>query len=201
MIMEIVIASRNKKKIRELEALISKYIEGVKLLSLDDVGLYEDVEEDGNSFEENALIKARYAARSGKISVGDDSGLCVNALGGAPGIYSARYAGEHGNDEANNRKLLFELSDKGDKSAYFVSAVACVLPDGREFVTEGRANGEITENASGNGGFGYDPIFYCPELGKTFADLSADEKNAISHRGKAIENFSKKLLEITKDKD
>lgn len=201
MIMEIVIASRNKKKIRELEALISKYIEGVKLLSLDDVGLYEDVEEDGSSFEENALIKARYAARSGKISVGDDSGLCVNALGGAPGIYSARYAGEHGNDEANNRKLLFELSDKGDKSAYFVSAVACVLPDGREFVTEGRANGEITENASGNGGFGYDPIFYCPELGKTFADLSADEKNAISHRGKAIENFSKKLLEITKDKD
>lgn len=201
MIMEIVIASRNKKKIRELEALISKYIEGVKLLSLDDVGLYEDVEEDGSSFEENALIKARYAARSGKISVGDDSGLCVNALGGAPGIYSARYAGEHGNDEANNRKLLFELSDKGDKSAYFVSAVACVLPDGSEFVTEGRANGEITENASGNGGFGYDPIFYCPELGKTFADLSADEKNAISHRGKAIENFSKKLLEITKDKD
>ena len=201
MIMEIVIASRNKKKIRELEALISKYIEGVKLLSLDDVGLYEDVEEDGSSFEENALIKARYAARSGKISVGDDSGLCVNALGGAPGIYSARYAGEHGNDEANNRKLLFELSDKGDKSAYFVSAVACVLPDGREFVTEGRANGEITENASGNGGFGYDPIFYCPELGKTFADLSSDEKNAISHRGKAIENFSKKLLEITKDKD
>ena len=82
-----------------------------------------------------------------------------------------------------------------------MSAVACVLPDGREFVTEGRANGEITENASGNGGFGYDPIFYCPELGKTFADLSSDEKNAISHRGKAIENFSKKLLEITKDKD
>ena len=199
--MEIVIASRNKKKISELEALIAKYIGEVKLLSLDDVGLYDDVEEDGVTFEENALIKARYAAVSGKISVGDDSGLCVNALGGAPGIYSARYAGEHGNDEANNQKLLADLSDKSDKSAYFVSTIACVLPDGREFVTEGRANGEITENASGNGGFGYDPIFYVPELGKTFADLSAEEKNAVSHRGKAIENFSKKLLEMIKDKE
>jgi len=194
--MDIVIASRNKKKITELEALIAKYIDGAKLLSLDDVGLYEDIVENGTTFEENALIKARYASASGKISVGDDSGLCVNALGGAPGIYSARYAGEHGNDEANNAKLLSDLSDKLDKSAYFVSTIACVLPDGREFVVEGRANGEITANASGNGGFGYDPIFYSTELGKTFADLSADGKNAVSHRGKAVENFAKKLLEL-----
>ena len=195
--MEIVIASRNKHKISELEALLSEYIEGVKLLSLNDVGLFEDVEEDGASFEENAFIKARYAAKSGKISVGDDSGLCVNALDGAPGIFSARYAGEHGNDAANNAKLLADLEGKDDKSASFVCAFACVMPDGREFAVEGRANGVITHNASGNGGFGYDPLFYVPELGKTFADLAPEEKNAISHRGKAVEAFAKKLCEYT----
>ena len=194
--MEIVIASRNKHKISELEALLLKYVDNVKLLSLNDVGLYEDVEEDGTTFEENAFIKARYAARSGKISVGDDSGLCVNVLDGAPGIYSARYAGEHGNDAANNAKLLSELVDKEDKSASFVCAFACVMPDGREFAVLGKADGVITDKASGNGGFGYDPIFYLPELGKTFADLSAEEKNAISHRGRAIEAFAKKLGEF-----
>ena len=194
--MEIVIASRNKHKISELEALLSKYVENVKLLSLNDVGLFEDVEEDGNSCEENAFIKAKYAAKSGKISVGDDSGLCVDALDGAPGIFSARYAGEHGNDAANNQKLLSELADKEDKSASFVCAFACVLPDGREFAVEGRAFGVITDKASGNGGFGYDPIFFLPELGKTFADLSAEEKNAISHRGRAGEAFAKRLCEF-----
>ena len=194
--MEIVIASRNKHKISELEALLSKYVKDVKLLSLDDVELFEDIEEDGQSFEENAFIKARYAAKSGKISVGDDSGLCVNALDGAPGIYSARYAGEHGNDTANNAKLLDDLKDKEDKSASFVCAFACVLPDGREFSVEGRANGVIIEKASGSGGFGYDPIFYLPDMGKTFADISADEKNAISHRGHAVEAFARKLKEL-----
>lgn len=194
--MEIVIASRNKHKISELEALLSKFIDGVKLLSLDDVGFEGDIEEDGASFEENALIKARAAATSGKISVGDDSGLCVNALDGAPGIYSARYAGDHGNDAANNAKLLAELKDKSDKSAAFVCTIACVLPDGREFTVEGRAEGVIIEKASGNGGFGYDPIFYYTPLSKTFADLSADEKNSISHRGRAVEAFALKLKEI-----
>ena len=197
--MEIVIASRNKHKISELEALLAKYIDGVKLLSLDDVGIYEDIEENGTTFFENALIKARAAARSGKISVGDDSGLCVNALDGAPGIFSARYAGEHGNDEANNQKLLLELRDKEDKSASFVCAIACVLSDGREFSVEGRADGLIIEKASGKGGFGYDPIFYYPPLDKTFADISADEKNSISHRGRAVEAFAKKRCEIIKD--
>ncbi len=194
--MEIVIASRNKHKISELEALLSKFIDGVKLLSLDDVGFEGDIEEDGLTFEENAFIKARAAATSGKISVGDDSGLCVYALDGAPGIYSARYAGTHGDDAANNAKLLKVLTDKEDKSAAFVCTIACVLPDGREFSVEGRAEGVITENASGNGGFGYDPIFYYPPLEKTFADLSAEEKNSISHRGLAVEAFARKLKEI-----
>jgi XTP/dITP diphosphohydrolase len=194
--MEIVSASRNKHKISELQALLSKHVEGVKLLSLDDVGLYDDVEENGSTFEENAFIKADYAARSGKISVGDDSGLCVNALDCAPGIYSARYAGDHGNDAANNAKLLCDLADKKDKSAYFMCTFACVLPDGRRFAVEGRAEGVIIDKASGSGGFGYDPIFFVPELGKTFADLTAEEKNAVSHRGKAVEAFAAKLSEI-----
>ena len=193
--MEIVIASRNKHKITELEALLSTYIDGVKLLSLDDVGLFEDVEENGRNFEENAFIKARYAAKSGKISIGDDSGLCVDSLGGAPGIFSARYAGEHGNDAANNAKLLDDLKDKADKSASFICTIACVMPDGTEFSAEGRADGVITDKASGKGGFGYDPIFLLPELGKTFADLTAEEKNAISHRGRAVKAFAERLCE------
>lgn len=191
--MEIVIASRNKHKIMELEALLSKYIEGVRLFSLDDVGFFGEIEEDGKTFSENALIKARAAAKSGKIGVGDDSGLCANALDGAPGIYSARYAGEHGNDEANNDKLLSELSDKEDKSAAFVCAIACVMPDGREFAIEGRANGKIIDKRCGKGGFGYDPIFFYEPLGKTFAELTPEEKNAVSHRGVAVKVFAEEL--------
>ena len=194
--MEIVIASRNKHKIEELEALLSKYVAGVKLLSLDDVGIVGDIEENGTTFSENALIKARAAASSGKIGVGDDSGLCVNALDGAPGIFSARFAGEHGNDAANNEKLLRDLSDKSDRSAAFVCAIACVMPDGREITVEGRAEGTILHSASGNNGFGYDPLFYYPPLDKTFASLSPEEKNGISHRARAVEAFAKELAKI-----
>ena len=113
--MKIVLASRNKKKKAELQTLLSQYIDGIEILSLDDVGIYGEIEEDGATFEENALIKARTAAGSGYIGVGDDSGLEVDALGGAPGVYSARYAGEHGDDEANNDLLLKNLEDKSEK--------------------------------------------------------------------------------------
>lgn len=197
--MEIVIASRNQHKIGELEALLSKYVKGVRLLSLDDAGIVGEIEEDGTTFAENALIKARAAAASGKIGVGDDSGLCVNALDGAPGIFSARFAGEHGNDAANNERLLRELSDKTDRSAAFVCAIACVFPDGTEFVVEGSAEGRILHRASGKNGFGYDPLFYYQPLEKTFAELSAEEKNQISHRARAVEAFAARLTEFVKD--
>ena len=190
--MKIVLASRNKHKIAEWQATLGKYIDGVEILSLDEVGIFDEIEEDGETFEKNALIKARAAAKSGYIGVGEDSGLSVNALDGAPGIYSARYAGEHGNDKANNALLLENLSGKTDRSASFVCTIACVYPDnidgGEIFV--GKTDGVIIDEYRGEGGFGYDPIFYVEEMKKTFAEMSGDEKNAISHRGKAIEFFA-----------
>ena len=194
--MKIVLASRNKKKIKELETLLSEYIEGIEILSLDDVGIYGEIEEDGESFAENALIKASAAARSGYIGIGDDSGLEVDALGGAPGIYSARYAGEHGNDAANNALLLKNLEGAENRSARFVCAIACVFPDGAEPISViGTAEGEMISEYRGEGGFGYDPLFYFPPLDKTFAELTAEEKNKISHRSCAIRLFAEALRE------
>ena len=194
--MKIVLASRNKKKIKELETLLSEYIEGIEMLSLDDVGIYGEIEEDGESFAENALIKASAAARSGYIGIGDDSGLEVDALGGAPGIYSARYAGEHGNDAANNALLLKNLEGVENRRARFVCAIACVFPDGSEPISVfGTAEGEMISEYRGEGGFGYDPLFYFPPLDKTFAELTAEEKNKISHRSCAIRLFAEALRE------
>ena len=190
--MKIVLASRNKHKIGELQALLSKHVPEVEVLSLDDVGFEGDIVEDGHSFEENALIKARAAASTGYIGLGDDSGLAVRALDGAPGIYSARYAGEHGDDEANNRLLLENLKDKTDRYAEFVCAITCVFPDNMEkghfFV--GKTGGVIIDEYRGEGGFGYDPLFFYEPMGKTFAEMTSEEKNSISHRGKAIELLS-----------
>ncbi len=192
--MKIVLASRNKKKIAELQSLLGEYIEGVEILSLDDVGICGEIEENGSSFSENALIKARTAATSGYIGVGDDSGLEVTALGGAPGIYSARYAGEHGDDEANNELLLKNLDGALDRSARFVCALACVFPDGEDSIcVMGEACGEILPEYKGTGGFGYDPLFYFPPLSKTFGELTAEEKNKISHRSNAIKKLACEL--------
>lgn len=195
--MKIVLASRNKHKIEEWQATLKKYIDGVEILSLDDVGIFGEIEEDGKTFEENALIKARVAASSGYIGIGEDSGLEVTALGGEPGIYSARYAGEHGNDQANNELLLENLKDKPDRSAKFVCAIGCVCPDDNSEETfRGETAGVIIEEYRGNGGFGYDPLFLYEPFGKTFSELSGEEKNSISHRGKAIELFAKRLAEL-----
>ena len=195
--MKIVLASRNAHKIKELQTLLSKNIEGIEILSLDDVGIIDDIEENGATYEENALIKAKAAAKSGYIGVGDDSGLSVRALGGAPGVFSARYAGVHGDNDANNAVLLKNLEGESDRFAEFVCTIACVFPDGREpIVVEGRTAGVIIDTLQGDGGFGYDPLFFYEPYGKTFAQLSVDEKNAISHRGKAIEAFAKELKKI-----
>jgi len=186
--MKIVLASRNAKKIKELRELLEANSPDVEILSLDDVGIFGEIEENGATFEENAYIKAYTAAKSGYIGVGDDSGLMVNALGGAPGVYSARYAGEHGDDEANNAFLLKNLSDKDDRSAKFVSVVACVFPENMEdpHLFRGETAGVILDEYRGEGGFGYDPLFYIEDMGKTYAEMTADEKNSISHRGKAM---------------
>ncbi len=152
----------------------------------DELGFTDDVEENGKTFEENALIKARSVWKEGYLSIADDSGLCVNALGDAPGIFSARYAGEPTDSQKNNEKLLCELKNKNDRSAYFVCAIACKMPDGDEFTVRGTVNGIILESSAGNGGFGYDPLFYFPALEKTFAQLTSEEKNQVSHRGNAL---------------
>lgn len=200
--MKIVLASRNKKKIEELRALLCEEIENIEILSLDDIGYVGDIEENGTTFEENALIKARVAATSRFIGVADDSGLSVDALGGDPGVYSARYAakchfaGDH-DDEGNNQCLLHNLRDVPDneRGGAYVCAVACVFPDGREFVVRGEARGILLREYHGTGGFGYDPLFFFPQFGKTFAEVTPSEKHSVSHRGKAIRAFAKKLKE------
>jgi len=201
--MKIVLASRNQKKIGELRTLLSEGFPEVEILSLDDIGFEGDIEEDGDTFEENALIKARVAARSGYIGVADDSGLSVDALGGEPGVYSARYAarcnfaGDH-DDEGNNQCLLYNLRNVADedRTGAYVCAIACVLPDGREFTVRGESRGRILREYHGSGGFGYDPLFYFDQFGKTFAEVSAAEKHSVSHRGVAIRRFTEKLKEM-----
>lgn len=197
--MKLVLASKNRKKISELQALLKESFPDVELLSLDDVGFVGEIEENGTTFEENALIKARVAASYGEIGVGDDSGLSVDALGGEPGIFSARYAAICGfgsaHDADNNRCLLEKLADCPDekRTASFVTAIACVFPDGREFTVRGSVEGKILREYRGNCGFGYDPLFYYEPLDKTFAELTPEEKNAISHRGRAIRLFANEL--------
>lgn len=200
--MKIVLASRNQKKIKELRTILSETFSDLTILSLDDVGILGEIEEDGDTFEKNALIKARAAAASGYIGIGDDSGLEVDALGGEPGVYSARYAGRCGyaeehDDEANNDCLLDKLADvpTGARGGAFVCAIGCVFPDGEEFTVRGEVRGEILFARAGEGGFGYDPLFYYPPFEKTFAELSAEEKHSVSHRGRAIAKLAQRLLE------
>lgn len=193
--MKIVLASRNRHKIAELETMLRGYLPEVELLSLDEVGITEEIEENGSTFEENALIKAKAAAKSGYIGVGDDSGLTVEALGGAPGIYSARYAGGHGDDEANRQLLLHNLAGIADRRAAFVCAIACVFPDGREpIVVTGRCDGKILYQEEGSGGFGYDSLFCYEEYDHSFAAVTQEQKDAVSHRARAISRFAEEFV-------
>lgn len=187
---ELILASNNAHKVEEIKSILDDY----KILTLKDIGYYEDIIEDGTTFEENALIKARTIAKySGKVAIADDSGLSVALLDGRPGIYSARYSKEQ-TDEKNIEKVLLELN--GEKSeAKFVSVIALVRPDGSEITFRGECHGEIIFEKRGNNGFGYDPIFYVPSLEKTFAELTPEQKNSISHRKESLEKFSKYLKE------
>jgi XTP/dITP diphosphohydrolase len=193
--MNIVLASRNRKKTHELETFLYRISSDIKILSLDDIGYISDIIEDGATFAENSLIKARVPAKLGYIGIADDSGLEVDALGGKPGVYSARYSGERATDEDNNRKLLDELRNipYEKRTARFRTVVTCAMPDGSYFQADGVCEGRILCAPSGDGGFGYDPLFYYEPLGKTFAALLEEEKNIVSHRGRAMQSFLEKL--------
>lgn len=191
-----ILASNNAHKAAELRAILTDL--GVETLTLRESGFVSDPEENGTTFAENAYIKAKALHEvSGEAVIADDSGLAVDALDGAPGVYSARYAGEGADDAANNEKLLCALAQvpAGARSAAFVSAICCILADGRVITAEGRCEGEVLFAPSGEGGFGYDPLFYVPASGKTFADMSEAEKNAVSHRAVALRAFADRFRE------
>lgn len=194
--MKIIAATTNKGKIREFQEILGGL--GYKIVSMHDEGIDVEIEETGASFADNALIKARAVALLCDCPViSDDSGLCVDALDGAPGIYSARFAGEGANDADRNKKLLSLMEGKENRKAHYVASVAMIFPDGREFSAEGTVDGEIMTEEHGTGGFGYDPLFMCTEIGKCFGLASPEEKNEVSHRGRAL----KKLYEALKEQD
>ena len=189
----LIVASNNANKLKEFEAILGgRY----RIVSMREAGIVADIEENGTTFEENALIKAEYVAKAtGCASIADDSGLEVDALGGAPGVYSARYCGRHGDDEANNDLLLANLKDvPAPRTGRYVAAIALVRPGQAPIVRRGTCDGEILFERRGNGGFGYDPLFLC-ETGETFAEVSAETKNAISHRKRGIEAVLRALEE------
>ncbi|MBE6939856.1 MAG: XTP/dITP diphosphatase [Ruminococcaceae bacterium] len=194
--MKLVLASQNKGKLKEMQAILNEL--GVEVVLQSDLGLSVDVEETGTTFAENSRLKAQAVMEaSGLPAIADDSGLCVDALNGAPGVYSARYGGVEG-DVARYQLLLQNLRGAMSRTAHFQTAIVCCFPNGDVLETEGRCDGTIAYAPQGEGGFGYDPIFFVPSMRKTFAQLTAEEKNTISHRGVALRAFAgelKKYLE------
>lgn len=195
--MKLVLASKNQKKLVEMRDILSHM--GVEVCLQSDVGVDVDVEETGTTFEENSLLKARAVMEaSGLPAIADDSGLCVDALNGAPGVYSARYGGPELDDTGRYRLLLENLRGQTPRTAKFVSVITCCFPNGDVITARGECPGTIAFAPMGEGGFGYDPVFFIPGLKKTFAQLSAQEKNAISHRGRALALFQQKLKDYLK---
>ena len=187
-------ATGNAHKLKELQHIIQDYYD---ILPMSAAGFTEEIEENGDTFAANAVIKAEaVCGATGLPALADDSGLMVNALGGEPGVYSARYAGEHGNDEANNDKLLARMEGVEDRSANFCCALALKIPGREPVVAEGKCPGVILHERRGTGGFGYDPLFYCEILGKTFAEVNEAEKNAVSHRARACEAMKEKMAAL-----
>lgn len=194
---KIVFATNNAHKVSEFRSYFEQMGVDAEIVTIKEIGFKGDIIEDADSFEGNAYIKAKTLCdHTGLISVADDSGLMVDALGGAPGVYSARYAGENATDAENNEKLWAELKKHPEKSktARFVCSICVCRPDGETLYVSGESEGEIIDEYRGEGRFGYDPIFYYPPFDKTFAEMTAEEKNSISHRGRA-------LAELLKHKD
>lgn len=190
--MKFVLATQNPKKLKEMRAILEDL--GVEIVLESDLGLKIEVEETGETFAENSLLKAKAVMEaSGLPAIADDSGLCVDALNGAPGVYSARFGGE-GLDDAGRYRLLLELlRGQTDRRAHFHTTITCAFPNGDVLTADGEVQGTIAFAPMGEGGFGYDPVFFCPEKRKTFAQLAAEEKAAISHRGNALRAFREKL--------
>lgn len=190
--MKLIIASNNAHKIYEIKKILSDRFS--EIISLKEAGIDHETVEDGTTFMENAMKKAREIAEiSGVAALADDSGICVDALGGAPGIYSARFSGEHGDDAANNALLLEKLSGVENRAAHYTCAMALVYPDGREVSAEGYMYGDIIDSPRGSRGFGYDPLFVLRGETRTVAEMTDEEKNAVSHRAAALEALIKKL--------
>jgi len=197
MAQNLLLATRNNKKKKELQSILGTW--DVKLLTLDEIEEIPEIEEDGTTFQENAMKKARISAQlSGCITLADDSGLVVDALGGAPGVYSARFAGPEADDEGNNRKLLDMMKDieESERTARFICVIAVAAPNGLVKTVEGICEGKILTAKRGEGGFGYDPLFIPEGFQKTFAELGDDEKNRISHRGQALQAAKCLLQEV-----
>jgi len=191
----LVIATRNRGKVAEIAALLDGFPVTVK--NLDDFGPIPPVEEDGDTFDENAYKKASFTARVlGLPALADDSGLVVEALGGAPGVHSARYAGENASDQQRCRKLLDEMANQTDRRAAFECVISIAVPTGPALTYEGRCEGVIADRPAGSNGFGYDSIFFYPPLKKTFAQLSREEKSRVSHRGRALREIQAEFDKI-----
>ena len=197
---KLVLATRNQGKITEFRRILDALAPGaIELIGVDQFPDLVDVDETGSTFEENSLLKARYTCQAtGLPAIADDSGLCVDALNGAPGIFSARWAGEHGNDQANLEKVLEQLKDVPDekRTAHFMCVASLVLPDGRQEVAEGRFEGHILHAPVGENGFGYDPIFQPLGLSISSAQMSAEEKDLVSHRGKSLRSIAPHVIKL-----
>ena len=192
--MKLIIASNNQHKIREIKEILGSRFD--RILSLNEAGIDHETVEDGTTFLENSMKKAKEITEIANcFAIADDSGLCVEALGGAPGIFSSRYCGYHGDDAKNREVLLEKMKNITDRKAYFACAIALSCPDGRMLTAEGRFHGEIAYSEKGENGFGYDNLFFVPEYGCTSAEMSPELKNSISHRRKALEKIVKLMDE------
>ena len=189
---ELIIASNNKHKIIEIKDILGEFFKNIYSIRKKNINV--EIEETGKTFEENAIIKAKYISElTGLPALSDDSGLEVEALNGAPGVYSARYAGEPSNSDINNKKLLKEMQGKSNRNANFTSVIAICYPNGKIITANGKTYGKILTELQGENGFGYDPLFYSNDLKKSFGLATSEEKNAVSHRGRALQNLKEIL--------